>query len=201
LLATARDEEGVGFDIYEPDILAAGLEMVFCGLNPATTAAAAGHNFSSSSRSNRFWTVLHFAGFTDVRLQPHEERRLLDYRCGLTAVVDRPTRRATDVSPEEFRKARPGFEAKMRRYAPRSIAFLGKRVFSAMIDQSDVEWGRHTRFAGTTAWVLPNPSGLNKAFTLDVLWRLADGPPRRTVAAGVLVMVAADDTHRDRRAG
>jgi TDG/mug DNA glycosylase family protein len=45
------------------------------------------------------------------------------------------------VSPEEFRKARPGLEAKMRRYAPRSIAFLGKRAFSAMIDQSDVELG------------------------------------------------------------
>jgi len=174
--------------------------VVFCGLNPATTAAAAGHNFSS--RSNRFWTVLHFTGFTDVRLQPHEERRLLEYGCGLTAVVDRPTRRATDVSPEEFRKARPGLEAKMRRYAPRSIAFLGKRAFSAMIDQSDVELGRHpTRFAGATAWVLPNPSGFNKAFTLDGLWRLVDGPPRRTVAAGVLIMMAADDTHRDRRAG
>ena len=107
------------------------------------------------------------------------------------------------MSPDEFRKARPGFEAKIWRYAPRSIAFLGKRAFSAMIDQSDVEWGRHpTRFAGTTVWVLPNPSGLNnKAFTLDGLWRLAGGPPRRTVAAGVLIMVAADDTHRDRRAG
>ena len=106
------------------------------------------------------------------------------------------------MSPEEFRKARPGLEAKMRRYAPRSIAFLGKRAFSAMIDQSDVELGRHPRrFAGATAWVLPNPSGFNKAFTLDGLWRLVDGPPRRTVAAGVLIMMAADDTHRDRRAG
>ncbi len=155
-------------NIHETDILAAGLEVVFCGLNLATTAAAAGHNFSS--RNNRFWTVLHLAGFTDVRLQPHEERRLLDYGCGLTAVVDRPTRRAIDVSPDEFRKARPGFEAKIWRYAPRSIAFLGKRAFSAMIDQPDVAWGRHpTRCAGTTAWLLADPSGLNKAFTLDSL--------------------------------
>jgi TDG/mug DNA glycosylase family protein len=178
--------------------------VVFCGLNLATTAAAAGHNFSS--RSNRFWTVLHLAGFTDVRLQPHEERRLLDYGCGLTAVVDRPTRRAIDVSPDEFRKARPGFEAKIWRYAPRLIAFLGKRAFSAMIDQPDVEWGRHpTRCAGTTAWLLPNPrraqQGLHPRRSRDGLWRLADGPSRRTVAAGVLIMVASDDTHRDRRAG
>jgi len=158
----------VDLNIHETDILAADLEVVFCGLYLATTAAAAGHNFSS--RSNRFWTVLHLAGFTDVRFQPHEERRLLDYGCGLTAVVDRPTRRAIDVSPDEFRKARPGFEAKIWRYAPRSIAFLGKRAFSAMIDQPDVEWGRHpTRCVGTTAWLLPNPGGLNKAFTLDAL--------------------------------
>ena len=143
---------------YEPDILARDLAVIFCGLNPATTAAVAGHNFSS--RSNRFWTVLHLAGFTDVRLQPHDERRLLDYGCGLTAVVDRPTRRAIDVPPDEFRKARPGFEAKMRRYAPRSIAFLGKRAFSAMVEQPDVAWGLYpTGLAGSMAWSCPTPAG------------------------------------------
>jgi TDG/mug DNA glycosylase family protein len=117
---------------YKPDILARDLDVIFCGRNPATTAAAAGHNFSSPS--NRFWTVLHLAGFTDVHLQPRDEWRLLEYRCGLTAVVGRPTRRGIDVPPDEFRKARPGFEAKIRRYAPRSVAFLGKRAFSAMMD-------------------------------------------------------------------
>jgi TDG/mug DNA glycosylase family protein len=120
-------KERLDLSRYEQDILANDLDVIFCGVNPAMTAAVAGHNFSS--RSNRFWTVLHLAGFTDIRLQPHEERRLLDYRCGLTAVVDRPTRRAIDVPRDEFRKARPGLEAKMRRYTPRSAAFLGKRDF------------------------------------------------------------------------
>jgi double-stranded uracil-DNA glycosylase len=161
-------KEALDLSRYEPDILAHDLDVIFCGVNPATTAAAAGHNFSSPS--NRFWTVLHLAGFTDVRLQPHEERRLLEYRCGLTAVVDRPTRRALDVPLDEFRKARPGFEAKIRRYAPRSVAFLGKRAFSAMMDQPDVAWGIYpAEFAGATAWLLPNPSGLNKAFSLKAL--------------------------------
>jgi TDG/mug DNA glycosylase family protein len=54
---------------YEPDVLAEDLEVVFCGINPATTAAAARHNFSNGS--NRFWTALHLAGFTDRRLQAH----------------------------------------------------------------------------------------------------------------------------------
>ena len=153
---------------YEPDILTRGLDVIFCGLNPAASAAAAGHNFSN--RSNRFWTVLHLAGFTDVRLQPQDERRLLKYGCGITAVVRRPSTRADVVLPEEFRKARPSFEAKMQRYAPRSIAFLGKRALSIMVGQRDVGWGEYPAgFAGTMAWILPNPSGRNKSFTLDAL--------------------------------
>ena len=153
---------------YESDILSEGLDVIFCGLNPAASAAAAGHNFSNPS--NRFWLVLHLAGFTHTRLQPQDERRLLEYRCGISVVVCRPTRRAAEVSKEEFNAARLGFEAKMRRYAPRSIAFLGKRALSAMLGHPKVEWGQLTMgFAGTKAWVLPNPSGRNRRFTLDAL--------------------------------
>jgi TDG/mug DNA glycosylase family protein len=153
---------------YQADVLAPGLDVVFCGLNPASSAAADGHNFSN--RSNRFWPVLHLAGFTDVRLQPQDERRLLEYGCGISAVVSRPTKRADEVLSEEFRQARPEFEAKMRRYAPRVVAFLGKRAFSAMIGRPDIRWGRYPQeFAAATAWVLPNPSGLNRGFTLDAL--------------------------------
>jgi double-stranded uracil-DNA glycosylase len=160
--------EEVGLITYEPDILAMGLDVIFCGLNPASSAAAAGHNFSNGT--NRFWTVLHLAGFTGVRLQPQDERRLLEYGCGITAVVRRPTKSAAEVSPKEFRETRLGFEAKMRHYAPRSIAFLGKRALSTMIGRRDLEWGRlPTEFAGTMAWILPNPSGLNRGFTLAAL--------------------------------
>jgi double-stranded uracil-DNA glycosylase len=155
---------------YESDILAPGLDFVFCGMNPATTAAVDGHNFSN--RSNRFWSVLHQAGFTDTRLRPEDERRLLDYGCGITAVVSRPTRRASDVSTEEFRGARPEFEAKIRRYAPRAIAFLGKRALAAMTGVPRIDWGPYAPgFADTVAWALPNPSGLNRGFTLDDLVR------------------------------
>lgn len=153
---------------YEPDILAKGLDVIFCGLNPALSAAVAGHNFSHPN--NRFWPALHLAGFTDMRLQPQQERRLLEYGCGITVIVPRPTKRAEEISEDEFRQARCEFEAKMRHYAPRSIAFLGKRGFSNMIGRPDIAWGRYTsRISGTMAWILPNPSGLNRSFTLDML--------------------------------
>jgi TDG/mug DNA glycosylase family protein len=172
---------------YEPDILERGLDVIFCGLNPALSAAVAGHNFSH--RNNRFWAVLHLAGFTDVHLHPEDERRLLEYGCGITAIIHRPTRRAEEITTEEFGKARSGFEAKMRHYAPRSIAFLGKRGFSIMTGQSDVEWGRYpSGFGGTMAWILPNPSGLSRSFTLEALVRayseLRAALPRPATAPG-----------------
>jgi double-stranded uracil-DNA glycosylase len=153
---------------YEPDVLARNLDVIFCGLNPAGSAAIAGHNFSNPS--NRFWAVLHRAGFTERQLQPEHERLLLNYGCGITAIVRRPTRRADEVLPAEFRKVRPEFEARMRYYAPRSIAFLGKRALSIMADEPVVDWGQYPKkFAGTMAWVLPNPSGRNRNFPLGAL--------------------------------
>jgi TDG/mug DNA glycosylase family protein len=110
------------------------------------------------------------AGFTESQLRPKDERLLLNYGCGITAIVRRPTTRADEVLPEELRKVRPEFEAKIRYFAPRSIAFLGKRAVSMMVDEPVVDWGEFPKeFAGTMAWILPNPSGRNRNFTLDAL--------------------------------
>jgi TDG/mug DNA glycosylase family protein len=153
---------------FSPDILTTGLDVVFCGLNPAATAAAEGHNFSH--RSNRFWEVIHRSGFTDVRLRPDQERRLLTYGCGITAVVTRPTTRASDITVAEFRAARAEFEQKIRRFRPGAIAFLGKRAVSSLVGVRQIAFGGQSfAFAETTTWVLPNPSGLNRGYTLAEL--------------------------------
>jgi TDG/mug DNA glycosylase family protein len=171
---------------YHPDVLAEGLDVVFCGINPAVSAVADGHNFSSPN--NRFWAVLHLAGFTDSRIRPEDERRLLGFGCGITAVVTRPTRRSSQVSVQEFRQARTALEAKIRRWRPQVTAFLGKRALTAMVGAPDVSWGQQPNsFADTVAWVLPNPSGLNRRFSLDALvcayaelrWAVADQPGQR----------------------
>lgn len=153
---------------YTPDILAEGLDVIFCGINPAVTAAADGHNFSH--RNNRFWSVLHLAGFTDRQLRPEDEQQLLQFGCGITAVVARPTRQAREITAQEFRRARPSFEAKILTYRPQATAFLGKLALSAMTSSHHIDWGPQPfAFAGTEAWVLPNPSGLNRSFTRDAL--------------------------------
>lgn len=150
------------------DILAPGLDVIFCGLNPPPSVGEGGYAFATAS--NRFWRVLHLSGFTPRRLEPAEERLMLDFRCGLTVAVRRPTKSASEVSRREFVDARPDLEATILRYRPRAIAFLGKAAIAAMSGTRNVAWGRQPRaFAEAAAWVLPNPSGLNRSFSLSDL--------------------------------
>jgi TDG/mug DNA glycosylase family protein len=156
---------------HQLDVLSRELDIVFCGLNPTTTSATSGCNFPNSS--NHFWSLLHLSGFTDVKLDPRDERRLLKYGCGITTVVGRPTRRPFEIQAEEFKLAWPAFEAKMRRYAPKTVAFLGKRSALIATGQREVAWGRLPAiFPETTAWVLPNPRGPNRSFPLDALVKI-----------------------------
>jgi TDG/mug DNA glycosylase family protein len=151
-----------------PDIIAERLAVVFCGINPGMMAAATGHHFAG--RGNRFWRVIHLAGFTPEEILPRDDRTILHYGCGLTAVVERPTARADQLSAEEFTLAAARFEKKIRHYSPGFIGFLGKAAYGALVGQREIAWGvQPAAFGGAAVWVLPNPSGRNRAFTLDQL--------------------------------
>ncbi|WP_233236642.1 G/U mismatch-specific DNA glycosylase [Bordetella sp. LUAb4] len=151
-----------------PDLLSENLSVVFCGINPGMRAALNGHHFDG--KGNRFWRTLHLAGFTPVQLRPDEDRRLLDYGCGSTAVVGRPTASAAELAPQEFRAAATALARKIEHFRPAYIAFLGKTAYAAMTAQRQLEWGEQaTTFGGAKVWLLPNPSGLNRAFSQDAL--------------------------------
>lgn len=153
-----------------PDLLAANLRVVFCGLNPGLTSAAAGLHFAR--RGNRFWKTMHLAGFTPIEITPENGARILDYGCGLTTAVRRPTARANELSPEEFERAAAGLSARIARYRPGCVAFLGKAAFSTIFARRWVAWGaQDVLLGGSKTWVLPNPSGLNRSFTLGRLVR------------------------------
>ena len=150
------------------DILAPGLSVVFCGINPGLLAAAQGHHFAG--RGNRFWRTLHLAGFTPHEVRAEDDRSILQFGCGLTAVVERPTARADQLAAQEFATAALSFEQKITRHAPRFVAFLGKAAYAALTGQKVVAWGPQAKtFGGAHVWVLPNPSGRNLAFNLQQL--------------------------------
>ena len=71
------------------DVIARGLHVLFCGINPGLYTAAVGHHFARPG--NRFWPALHAAGFTDRLVSPFDERELLKSSYGITNVVMRAT--------------------------------------------------------------------------------------------------------------
>lgn len=149
------------------DILAPGLRVVFCGINPGKSSAHTGFHFAHPG--NRFWKVIHQAGFTDLQLRPEEELQLLDTRCGITMLVERPTVQASEVALQELRSGGRELVRKIEEYQPQALAVLGKQAFELAFNQRGAKWGKQAMTIGTTqVWVLPNPSGLNRA-TLDKL--------------------------------
>src|SRR6267142_1699633 len=84
------------------DVIAPGLRVLFCGINPGLYTAAVGHHFARPG--NRFWPALHASGFTDRLLSPFEEQELLELRLGVTNVVARATATAAELTPADFIK-------------------------------------------------------------------------------------------------
>jgi double-stranded uracil-DNA glycosylase len=149
------------------DILAHGLRVVFCGLNPGLSSAAQGLPFANPT--NRFWRVMHLVGFTPSMLTPAESQSLLQYGCGLTTAVRRPTVASSELAPSEFADGADALRGRIRTYAPAHVAFMGKAAYRIIERPSSIDWGeQRERFAGARAWVLPNTSGLSR-FTLDAL--------------------------------
>ncbi|MFZ4929239.1 G/U mismatch-specific DNA glycosylase [Chryseobacterium sp. Mn2064] len=150
------------------DIIDKNLSIIFCGINPGLKSAWDGHHFSG--KSNRFWKVLHLVGFTSYQISAVHDKDLLQFRYGLTTAVARPTVRADEVSKEEFEQSFKIFQEKMEIYQPRYIAFLGKAAYAIFSGKKQIVWGKQPeKMQNATVWVLPNPSGLNRGFSIEEL--------------------------------
>jgi TDG/mug DNA glycosylase family protein len=153
-----------------PDLVAPGLRVLFCGINPSLYSSAVGFHFARPG--NRFWPTLHAAGFTERLLAPREGRLLLALGYGITNLVARATATAAELDPDELRAARVRLERKVRRLAPGWVAVLGIGAYAAAFRTPRPEIGRQEeRLSGAGLWVLPNPSGLNANHQLPELAR------------------------------
>nr|WP_315028740.1 G/U mismatch-specific DNA glycosylase [uncultured Chryseobacterium sp.] len=150
------------------DIIAKGLDVIFCGINPGLKSSDDGHHFSG--RSNRFWRVLHQSGFTPYEIEAVNDTSILDFGYGLTTAVARATSRADELSKEEFDNSLEIFKAKIIEFKPKYVAFLGKAAYKAFSKKKEILWGLQSEdFCGAKVWILPNTSGLNRGFSLDDL--------------------------------
>lgn len=153
-----------------PDLIAPGLTVLFCGINPGLYSAAAKYHFARPG--NRFWPALHLAGFTQRLLAPHERHDLIGSGYGITSLVRRATARSRDLEPAELVSGRRRLTRKVRIYRPRWIAMLGVGAYRTAFSEPKASIGpQPNTLLGTRVWILPSPSGANGSYPLVDLIR------------------------------
>ncbi|WP_300013018.1 G/U mismatch-specific DNA glycosylase [Pseudonocardia sp.] len=144
------------------------LRVLFCGINPGLVSAATGHHFARPG--NRFWPVLHRAGFTSRLLRPAEQGELAGLGLGVTNLVARASARADELTAAEIVAGGERLRALVAQCRPAWLAVVGITAYrtafgapGAAVGPQPEPWG------DTRVWVLPNPSGLNAHWTVEAM--------------------------------
>ena len=148
-----------------PDVLAPGVLVVFCGINPGRASAAAGAHFANPR--NDFWRLLHASGFTPRLFEPQEQHELLSLGIGLTNAARRTTRGSSDLRAGDFAGARERLATLAQELEPRVIAFVGKAAFQGVFRERPEHGLRERRLGETALFVLPSTSPANAAVTWE----------------------------------
>jgi double-stranded uracil-DNA glycosylase len=178
-----------------PDVLAPGLRVVFCGINPGRVSAAARAHFANPR--NDFWRLLHAAGFTPRLYDPSEQEQLLELGVGVTNAAYRTTPGSGDLRKSDFAGAAERLAQIADELDPRVIAFVGKEAYRGTFGERP-ELGPQLRTLDDTGlFVLPSTSPANAAVPwaerlhwFRELFAWVEGEPR--VAARALVLDADD---------
>ena len=141
-----------------PDVLPAGLRLVFCGSAPGAVSAARGAYYAHPG--NRFWPILAEAGFTPSRWTPRDFPRLPMLGIGLTDLAKHASGNDADLPVDAYDV--PGLCQRIRAAAPAMLAFTAKAPASAVLGRKTAAIG-YGRAEGPPdmppIWVLPSTSG------------------------------------------
>ena len=140
------------------DVLRPGLRVVFCGTQ-AGAASALKHAYYAGP-GNKFWVALHQLELTPYCFKPKAYLQLLDCGIGLTDVAKLTSGPDTALRREHFDVS--GFVGRIERFAPRLVAFNGKRAASVVLNIRTrlLSYGVSQRRIGqSTVFVLASTSG------------------------------------------
>jgi len=140
--------------------------VLFVGINPGVRSALTGHHFAGFS--NRFWKLLSQSRLVPEPVTYLDDDRLPEWGFGITNVVARATPGIDELKPEEYAAGRLRLRAKVRRYQPTVVAFIGITVYRAMFPEhrGPVTMGlQQERLGDAAVFVLPNTSGRNAHYS------------------------------------
>ena len=144
-----------------PDILAPGLRLVFCGINPGRRSAAAGCHFANPR--NDFWRLLADSGLTPRLLAPSEQWAVLGYGLGLTNAASRTTSGSGDLRRSDFAGAAERLGRLAAELRPSVMAFVGKAAYEGPFREKPSLGLQERRLGETRLFVLPSTSPANAA--------------------------------------
>jgi len=144
-----------------PDVLAPGLRVLFCGINPGRVSAAAQAHFANPR--NDFWRLLHAAGFTPRQLEPAEQFELLTYGIGVTNAAARTTPGSGDLRRTDFAGSAERLGRLAAELRPAWIGFVGKEAYRGVFNERPQLGEQERRLGGTRLFVLPSTSPANAA--------------------------------------
>ena len=151
------------------DCIKPGVLVLFVGINPGIRSAQTGHHFAG--HSNRFWKLLHESELVSEPLTYQADRRLAEWRLGLTNIIGRCTAGIDVLDPVEYRQGVASLKRKIRRYRPHIVALLGVTIFRTLFSSKEQSKGpldlgvTAMELAGARIFLLPNPSGRNAQYS------------------------------------
>jgi double-stranded uracil-DNA glycosylase len=153
-----------------PDLLAPGLDLVFCGTAPSPASFRARAYYANPG--NAFWATLHAVGLTPERLTPQRYPELLGWRIGLTDL--NKTEYGSDHELSAHAMDAKSLHAKLRKYRPAAVAFTSKNAASLGLGIKTPAYGRQRELLeGAVVFVLASPSGRARSFWTIEPWRAA----------------------------
>ncbi len=141
-----------------PDVLRAGLDVVFCGT--ALGRISAERKAYYANPGNLFWRGLHEAGLTEVKIIPSDYAKVLDYNIGLTDLCKNAYGNDAELPADAYDVN--ALRQKLKRYKPRIIAFTSKTGAASVLGKNtgSLLYGLQAgTIEGVGVYVLPSPSG------------------------------------------
>lgn len=153
------------------DVLTHNLDVVFCGTAKGETSARLGNYYAGPG--NKFYGILHKAGFTPQKLQPHECYEINQYNIGLTDLVHTEFGNDNEISDDSYDVN--GFINKMKTFNPKFIAFNSKKSASFVFGYRGithlVDYGLQSNKIGKSkVFVLPSTSGSARRYWDEKFW-------------------------------
>jgi TDG/mug DNA glycosylase family protein len=150
-----------------PDYLRPGLKLVIVGINPGLRSGATGHHYAYAG--NHFWPLMYNSGLLPQPLTAFEDHRVLEYDIGLTNLVHRTSREASELTRDELAAGAEALRQKLLAFRPKVVCFNGMGIYLAFSGQKKVSLGLQTeRLDGILLYVVPSSSGRTAAYQRDV---------------------------------